>query len=83
MQVRSLSREDPLEKKMAAHSSILAWKVLWTEELVGYRPGYSPWSHKELDMAEQLSIAPEIISPQEHELLYHNIQKYSLRNNNY
>ena len=30
--VRSLSREDPLEKEMATHSSILAWKILWSEE---------------------------------------------------
>ena len=30
--VRSLGREDPLEKEMATHSSILAWKVLWMEE---------------------------------------------------
>ena len=30
--VRSLGWEDPLEKEMAAHSSILAWKILWTEE---------------------------------------------------
>ena len=30
-QVRSLSQEDPLEKEMAAHSSILAWKIPWTE----------------------------------------------------
>ena len=29
---RSLGREDPLEKGMATHSSILAWKILWTEE---------------------------------------------------
>ena len=32
MQVRSLGREDALEKEMAAHSSILAWKIPWTEE---------------------------------------------------
>ena len=32
MQVRSLSGEDPLEKEMAAHSSILAWETPWTEE---------------------------------------------------
>ena len=32
MWVRPLSREDPLEKGMAAHSSILAWKTPWTEE---------------------------------------------------
>ena len=30
--VRSLGGEDPLEKEMATHSSILAWKNLWTEE---------------------------------------------------
>ena len=31
-QVQSLSREDPLEKEMATHSSILAWKIPWTGE---------------------------------------------------
>ena len=31
-QVRSLGREDPLEKDMATHSSILAWRTPWTEE---------------------------------------------------
>ena len=31
-QVQSLGREDPLEKEMAAHSGILAWKIQWTEE---------------------------------------------------
>ena len=30
--VQSLGREDPLEKEMATHSSILAWKILWMEE---------------------------------------------------
>ena len=30
--VRSLGREDPLEKEMETHSSILAWRILWTEE---------------------------------------------------
>ena len=30
--VRSLGREDPLEKEMATHSSILAWKIPWIEE---------------------------------------------------
>ena len=34
-QVRSLVREDPLEKEMATHSSILAWKIPWTEEPAG------------------------------------------------
>ena len=30
--VQSLGHKDPLEKGMAAHSSILAWRILWTEE---------------------------------------------------
>ena len=34
-QVRSLGREDPLEKDMATHSSILAWRIPWTEEPSG------------------------------------------------
>ena len=32
MWVQSLGREDPLEKEMATHSSILAWEIPWTEE---------------------------------------------------
>ena len=31
-QVQSLGREDPLEEDMATHSSILAWRIPWTEE---------------------------------------------------
>ena len=31
MQVQALGREDPLEKEMAIHSSILAWRIPWTE----------------------------------------------------
>ena len=34
--VRSLGWEDPLEKEMTTHTSILAWKIPWTEEPVGY-----------------------------------------------
>ena len=41
-QVRSLHWEDPLEKEMATRSSILAWKISWTEE----PGGYSPWGHR-------------------------------------
>ena len=47
-QVQSLGREDTLRKEMATHSSILAWRIPWTEEPVGY----SPRGHKELDMTE-------------------------------
>ena len=46
-QVQSLSQEDPLEKEMATHSSILAWKIPWTED-----PGYGPQGCKESDMTE-------------------------------
>ena len=35
--VQSLGREDPLEKEMATHSSILAWRIPWTEEPGGLR----------------------------------------------
>ena len=41
--VRSLGREDPLEKGKATHSSILAWR--------------SPWGHKESDITEPLSLS--------------------------
>ena len=46
--VQSLDWEDPLEKRMATHSSILAQRIPWTV--------YSLWSRKELDTAEQLSL---------------------------
>ena len=42
-----------LEKGMATHSSILAWRIPWTEKSL---VGYSPWGHKESDMAEWLSL---------------------------
>ena len=37
-QVQSLSRGDPLEKEMAAHSSTLAWRIPWMEEPGGLQP---------------------------------------------
>ena len=43
-----LCQEDPLEEGMATHSSILAWRIPWTEELEGYSPG----GHKESDTTE-------------------------------
>ena len=45
--VWSLDLEDPLEKGMATHSSILSWRSPWTEE-----PGGGLWGHKELDTTE-------------------------------
>ena len=47
-QIRSLGWEDLLEKAMATHSSILAWRIPWTEELVCY----SPWGCKKPDTTE-------------------------------
>ena len=41
MKVQSLAREDPLEEDMATHSSILAWRIPWTEEPDGLQ---STWS---------------------------------------
>ena len=40
--VRSLGREDPLEKERATHSSILAWRIPWTEEPGGLRLLFLP-----------------------------------------
>ena len=67
--VQSLGWEDPLEEGLATHSSILAWRIpmdrgawqapvfLPVENPRGERSvvGYSPWSHKDSDMTEQLS----------------------------
>ena len=49
MQLRWLGQKDPLEKEMATHSSILAWRIPWTE-------GYSPEHRKESDTLKQLSM---------------------------
>ena len=46
--VRSLGWEDPVKEDLATHSSILAWRIPWTEELANY----SPWGHKGPDMTE-------------------------------
>ena len=40
-----------MEKEMATHSRILAWRIPWT------RVGYSPWDHKESDMTERLTLS--------------------------
>ena len=48
--VRSLGQEDPLAKEMATHSSILAWRIPWTEE----PGGLQSTGRKESDMTEWL-----------------------------
>ena len=50
IRVRSLGQEYPLEEGMAIHSSILTWRIPWTEE----PGGYSSWSLKESGKTEQL-----------------------------
>ena len=49
--VQSLGWEDTLKQEMATHSSILAWRIPWTEEPAGY----SPKGHKELATTKQLN----------------------------
>ena len=48
--VRSLGREDPLEKEIATHSNILAWRIPWMEELGGLQS----MDCKESDTTERL-----------------------------
>ena len=50
-QVASLDREDSLEKGMAIHSSILAWRIPWRSLM-----GYNPWGLTESDMTDQLTL---------------------------
>ena len=50
--VQFLGWEDPLEKGIATHSSILPWRIPWTEE----PGGYSPWGPKESDTTERLHL---------------------------
>ena len=48
-----LGLEDPVWKEMATHSSILVWRIPWTEEPADY----SPWNHTELDVTERLTLS--------------------------
>ena len=58
MWVISLDQEDPLEKGMATHSSILPGEFYGQRSL----EGYSPWSHKKSGTTEQLSPSPSEFS---------------------
>ena len=49
--LRSLGGEDARKEGMADHSSILAWRIPWTEE----PGGLHPWGHTESDTTERLS----------------------------
>ena len=50
--VQSLGWEDSLEEEMATHSSMLAWKIPWTEE----SGGLQSWGHKDLGIIVQIGI---------------------------
>ena len=52
MKVQSLGWEDPLEEGMATQSSVLAWRIPWTEE----PGGLQSWGCKESDASEQLTL---------------------------
>ena len=68
--VQALGWEDPLEKEMGTHSSILAWKSHGWRTLVGY----SPWGSKESNLIERLHFL--LLSlPSENELNSHFIGK--------
>ena len=66
MQVRSLGQEDPLEVDMATHSSILAWRIPWTEEpgrllSVGSQwvgPDWSDWVYKKTNNLRKDKTSP-------------------------
>ena len=60
MWVSSLGGEDPLEEEMATHSSILAWKIPWTEGSGGLQPR----GPKELDMTERVCMHTHFLSYQ-------------------
>ena len=51
--VRLLSWEDPLKEGLATYSTILAWRIPWTEE----PGGLSPWGLKELDTTKRLTLS--------------------------
>ena len=52
---RSLGWDNPLEEEMATHSSVLAWRIPWTERSL---VGYSPWGCRESDTTEATEYAP-------------------------
>ena len=69
--VRSLGREDPLEKEMATHSRILAWRIPWTGELGGLQST----GHKESDTTERLHFHFHFLYPWQLNSLPTNIVK--------
>ena len=58
MQVQSLGWEDPLEKEMATHSTILAWEIPWTEESGGLQSmGLQKVGHQLVTQQQQMYVS--------------------------
>ena len=64
--VGSLGQSHPLEEEMATHSSVLAWRIPWTEE----PGGHTPWGCQELDIIEQLTLSKGPVSNYSYLLRY-------------
>ena len=76
MQVQFVGQKDPLEEGMATCSSILAWRIPWTEE----PGGLQSWGHKESDMTEQLSACAHFgVKPGALPLNLYSVQKLMIR----
>ena len=56
IQVQSLGQEDPLDNRMATHSSIPAWRVSWTGSLVSYSPRGCKRVTQNLETKQQLGV---------------------------
>ena len=65
-QVRSPGREDTLEKEMATHSCILAWRILWTEEPADF----SPQGYRRVGLHLAITPPPRILTKAENQLVY-------------
>ena len=66
MWVRSLGRGDPLEKEMAAHSSILAWEIPWTEEPGGLQCSLGESQRVRYDRALYRYVGTSLFPPECH-----------------
>ena len=74
-QVRSLGQEDPLEREMATHSSILAWEIPWTEEPGGLQSWGRNWTRLSMctHIVDQEPGYTHFWGRQSHSLLIHRV----------
>ena len=69
MQVRSLGGEDPLEKEMTTHSSILAWRIPWTEEPGGLQSMESQRVRNDWARKAKICVVPQMLHFRHHVLM--------------